>query len=58
MIFSVKCLDRNCQTNARCVSNKCACKFGFVDISGFCEGRKNRDAKHVQNLSIIAFHTF
>lgn len=53
MIFSVKCLDRNCQTNARCVSNKCACKFGFVDLSGFCEGRKNRDANRVQNRKYL-----
>lgn len=48
--FSVKCLDRNCQFNARCVSNKCACKFGFVDISGFCEGRKIHDAVMYKNV--------
>lgn len=38
--FSVKCIDRNCQANALCSNNKCTCKFGFVDISGICEGRK------------------
>lgn len=41
--ITVKCEDKNCQSNARCRDNKCACVEGYIDRSGTCEGKKIYD---------------